>query len=496
MQLTQNSRIYALIVSACAIFSLLSITFGLFPYLGLSISFITFALLAYYLKKDKTPLSKAFFAITLILSIALSIRSEISVTMLNILAIFYFGSLFVLTKKDGPGSIFSIILAPLVLFLQSAFLRSEYHLEFKEPIAYKKKRENIFNTIAVSFITLVVLAVILPLLASANPYFEKLLLRIAEVVGLSNIKISEVVFKWIVRIVFFIGTAFLIPRVATFMGKKESFKISHQMGINLLIPKTAVFVVLSVFFVTQLKLYFSSKETLNALGYTYSNYANEVFTQLSAVAVIVLALLYADKEKKKYNQKIALALLVEGIFLAFMAYKSVYEYSSAWGFTYKRLYGFAVATWILGIFTIYLYAFLKNMEKKFFLAKSAVYTGIILILINIANFDYLIYHYRRATTGSGVDLQYLSRLSPDSLSYKSQLNAIVKTTGPVTESEKIEAESNGLWILLYKIDYLQKKYKNPDIRGFNLLEYSQYKDIKDIDSKTIRERFTPTNTVQ
>lgn len=152
------------------------------------------------------------------------------------------------------------------------------------------------------------------------------------------------------------------------------------MGINLLIPKTAVFVVLSVFFVTQLKLYFSSKETLNALGYTYSNYANEVFTQLSAVAVIVLALLYADKEKKKYNQKIALALLVEGIFLAFMAYKSVYEYSSAWGFTYKRLYGFAVATWILGIFTIYLYAFLKNMEKKFFLAKSAVYTGIILIL--------------------------------------------------------------------------------------------------------------------
>src|SRR3990172_7939581 len=126
MQLTQKGKISALIIFACAAFSLLSIPFGFFPHLGLSISLISFAFLAFYIKNDKTPDTTAFFAIALILSIALTIRSEPSVIMLNLLAIFYFGILFVLTKKEDPESILSLIFAPLILFLQSVFILNEY----------------------------------------------------------------------------------------------------------------------------------------------------------------------------------------------------------------------------------------------------------------------------------------------------------------------------------------------------------------------------------
>ncbi|KKQ53950.1 MAG: hypothetical protein US75_C0046G0007 [Candidatus Woesebacteria bacterium GW2011_GWC1_38_13] len=494
MQLTDNSKVYVLILLGCAIFSLLSVTFGFFPYLGFSVSFILFLLLAFYIKNDKTSLTKVFFTIALILSIFLSIRSEPFITLLNILAIFYFSCLFVLTKKDDPDSIFSIILAPLMLFLQSAFIKNNYRLEFEGSVASQKKRESALNMIAVLLVTLTILAIILPLLASANPLFERLLLSAADLIGLRGLKIDEAVLRWVVRLIIFTGLAYLIPRIATFVNKKEGFKITSRLALNLLIPKTAVAVVLAVFFIAQFQLYFSSKETLAALGYTYSNYANEVFAQLSIVAVIIMGLVYADTEKKKVNEKLALILIIEGIFLTFMAYKSVYEYSNAWGFTYKRLYGFAVATWILGIFSIYLYTFIKNVEKNVFLAKSAVYTGIILILINLANFDYLIYNFRRATTGAGVDYNYLSRLSSDSLSYGAQLNLLLKDfSDPATDLEKSQAESQGFRVLLHKIDFLQEKYKDFDIREYNLLEYLQYREVKNVDTKFIRDKYTLTN---
>ena len=533
MQLKNTNRIYALILIASSLATILSITFGVFPHLGLSISFITFSLLAFYIKTDKTALTKVFFAITLILSLSLSIRSEASITFLNLIAIFYFGSLFALTKKDGPENAFSILFAPFIFLLNSFNTASLYRLNFKDFFSEDKKRENILNTVAVSLITLAVLAVILPLLSSANPLFKKMITSLVDLLGLGNLKLTEDLFKWIVRLVFFSGLAYLTPKMATFVNKKESISIFKPIGLNLLIPKIAVAVVLIIFFIAQFQLYFSSRETLSDLGYTYSQYTNEVFAQLSIVAGIVLALLYGDAVKKKINNeaphdltvgesspsassgaeslrsktssrsstslrsgyfakgdKMALALIVEGIFLTFMAYKSVYEYSSAWGFTYKRLYGFTVATWILGIFVIYSYTFLKNIQGKIFLIKSAVYTGIILILINIANFDFLIYRFRRATTESGVDYHYLSRLSSDSLSYKAQLDRMVKyTPDPVGLPDKIQAEEDGIRILLYKIEYLQNKYKHPDIRGFNLLEYLQYRQVKDVDTSSIRSKY-------
>ncbi len=490
MQLTDKGRIYALILLISAIFTVFSITFGFFPYFGLSISFILFATLAFYIKKEKTRLTKIFFAITLMLSAFLLIRSEVFLTFLNIIAIFYFASLFVLTKKDNSENALLLIFAPFTLFLKSLFTPNEYSLEFKKSIAKEDKKESVINTIAVIFITFVVLVIILPLLSSANPFFENLLSELINLIGLDNLKITDNLLEWLFRFAFFLLLAYFIPKVATFTNKKEGITSLNLEGFNLLVPKIAVAIVLTIFFITQFELYFSSSETLTALGYTYSNYTNEVFAQLSTVAAIVLLLLYSEKVNKKLNRKMTLILAIQGIFLTFMAYKSVYEYSYAWGFTYKRLYGFAVATWILGIFAIYLYTFLKNIEKHIFLTTSLVYTGLILILINVFNFDYMIYHFRRAATGQGIDYEYLSRLSSDSLSYKNLLNEITnKSSESIGDVEKTQAANYGILTLIYKIENLQEKYQDPDIRGFNLLEYLQYKQIKDVDTKTIRSKY-------
>ena len=141
MQLADKARVYALILLASAAFSILAITFGYFPSFGLSISFILFTILAFYIRKEKTFLTKIFFVITLALSLSLSIRSEPFLTLLNVMGIFYFGSLSVLVTKGRSENIFSIGSSPFVLFLKGLLTPKEQGLEFKSLLSKEKKKE-------------------------------------------------------------------------------------------------------------------------------------------------------------------------------------------------------------------------------------------------------------------------------------------------------------------------------------------------------------------
>lgn len=474
MQLTRKGKVFAVILVASAFFSITTVTFGFFPYFGLSLSLIVFTLLAYFIRKDKSSTTKFLLIIGLTLEIMLAIRSEGFLTFLNMAGIVYFGSMLILPEIN--------LLAPAILILKSLLVTSNYNLEFKEAKSSEQKKEDAISAVTIFLTTLVILGAILPLLSSANPFFNKLVLDGLDFLGLRDLKITDNIVEWMIRVLVFLILAFIVPRMATVGNSKDSVHNFSIEGLNMLIPKISVAFVLTIFFVTQLQLYFSTPETLSSMGYTLSKYTNEVFGQLSAVAAIVLILLYGEKEKKGANNKTALVLVIQGVFLTLMAYKSDFDYINSWGFTYKRLYGLAVATWILGIFFIYLNTFLRGIPKSVFLIRSLIYTGIILIFINLANFDYLIYHYRRATTGEGVDREYLTRLSSDSLSFKDQLNELVSTQ---------KANSDGLAVLLYKIERLQQKYKEPDFRNFSVLEYIQYEEVKDIDVPSFRDKFLP-----
>jgi len=491
MQLTQKGKVYALILLTSALFSISVVTFGFFPYFGLSVSFIAFIFLAYYIKKDKTPLAKMFFLIALILSVFLAIRSEGGIILLNLGAIFYFGALTLLSEKESRlDNWIYIFIAPFFLFSKSLFTKNDYNFELKNSLTRKEGAEKVINSLVVTLVTILVLVIIIPLLASVNPFFEKIVSNLIDTLRLRDIKITEKLFEWSLRLAFFFFLVLIVPKLATFVNKKSGLSVLSYPSFNLLVPKIAVALVLSLFFVTQLQLYFSSAQTLQDLGYTYSKYTREVFAQLSFVAVIILGLIYNDQTKQKINRNLTVALAIQGLFLTFMAYKSVYEYSMAWGFTYKRLFGFTIATWILGVFAIYLFTFYRNLGKGIFIVRTLIFSGLVLIAVNALNFDYLIYHFRKASTGQGVDHKYLTRLSSDSLSYKNQLYEITQISSEtLSESEKNQAASYGLWMLLYKIERLQEKYDKLEVRGFYLLEYLQYRQIKDIDTQIVRNKY-------
>ena len=484
--LTGRGKLYVLILVLSFIFSFLIISFKYFPQTGIALSVSTFAILAFTLKKKKAKFDGLYFTFVLLFSLALIVRSSPLVIFMNLIVIAFFGLLMLAPDMSGKNSLIEQIYSAFAFLLRSIFaVKSDYYLEYgknkKQP-----EKNTVLRTVLGIILTVIVMAAVLPLLSSANPIFQKIVQNVLNVINSSSFFKwlgNENIAIWVTRLIFFAISALFIPKFLTSMNKADTnhFPISTaSKGIPLSIPKIFLTITIFVFFVTQMQLYFAGDASLAALGISQSQRTRDVFTQLSVVAGIILLLIYNDRGKDKMARIFNWILGISGVFLCLMAYKSVFEYINAWGLTSKRLYGLMFATWVLGIFILYFKNYAGKNLNAWFIQKSIIFTGIVLLLINIFNFDYLIYHVDTAKTGQGVDYNYLTRLSADSLSYKEQCDFLEETIAKDNFSE-IYHSANPL-TFLNKVRNLQKKYSNFDFRSFSLLEYLEYKQIESVDT--------------
>jgi hypothetical protein len=495
MKSIAKGNIYLLLVALSGIFSYLIIIANAFPYLGIAISLATLSTIVYFLKKEKTTYHQTLYALTLLLSFCIMYRANGFLTFLNITAVIFLGSLMSLPQIEFTQLGFlHFAFSPLNLFFRALVTKSEYYFN---PNTLKNnslqiKKDTAGEIIKSVLISLVILILIVPLLASANPLFNKL---VTDFVRFFNLKkvieyllLSQDYVLWLARLLVFFILIVFIPRLLTLTNLTTHLHHKLQSTvtkIHLLLPKTVVALILLLFFITQAQLYFASPQTLQLLGYTNSRYANEVFAQLTIVTIIIIALMYNDKNRSHWAKILTYILILEGFFLASIALKSVYDYSAQWGLTYKRLWGYAGVIWITAVLSFFAYKYYKNHSDTRFVKFVILFSALLLIGINCINFDYLIYHYGKSTTQQGTDYFYLASLSPDSRSYKEQIEILAeKALQDSNENEtNTYTETQALQRLLYKISDLQYKYKNLDLRAFNLSEYIQYQEIKDINTE-------------
>jgi hypothetical protein len=169
--------------------------------------------------------------------------------------------------------------------------------------------------------------------------------------------------------------------------------------------------------------------------------------------------------------------------IAFLAPRA----TAFWPVIFERLYGYTGVFWIGGVFAEFAYTYYKGMKNSALLKGILLYSGVILILINLLNFDYLIYHYSKSRTGQGVDHLYLAQnLSTDANSLPNQIEEVY-TELQKTPSSDQNRQNELRWALeivyLNKGQYLKEKYEKADFRSFNLSEYRQFLKIKDVDLK-------------
>ncbi len=468
------------IIAVLSVLSSWLITPNDFPHTGLSIGLIAVSTLFYFLKKPKTFFHTGVYASSVALSLFLILRANPILHLLDIVAIIVLTCILV----DNINTYtFTRLLASPIKNLD-AFFSTQNRFTHKGMLktSHKEalKRVN-YIQIAVSVaVTIILLAFIIPLLGSANPIFDKFIKNLLEALNIEKIFQSINVVRLILSVVFFV----IISRLATYVHVQEQAPSQERTSLIqdaiLILPKIIVSLVIFIFAIAQFQLYFASDELLKSLNYTNAKLTQEVFAQLSVVSIIVFLLIYGGQNKSKLSRIFDYILIVEGLFLTFVGLKSDYDYSEIYGFTQKRLYGFAAIFWIFGAYLLYVLNHVRKLKTSTFVSHFILFSSLTLILINIANFDSLIYRYKKAVGGK-IDYEYMSTLSPDSGHHKDAVIYLENMTKKHGKDLSTWPDTQGFrpYDTIRTIEDLKKKYKNPDLRIFNLSEYKTYQLVKD-----------------
>jgi hypothetical protein len=457
------------------------------PYIGTTIIFLILSSFIYWLKQPKRFFDTLLYTAIVFFSLMISVRANETVIFFNIVAVLLLGAIMTTQKKEDRD-FRSLFLSPF--YATNLILISRNVFEFKTNLLshIKIAKISFFTTrnILSVLITVILLLFVLPILASVNPFFDQFLKTISSYVNIAQllkVLFGDNVATFIGRLLMtFILSAVTLRLSSYVYSSSHNHEIaehsSSQNSSVLLLPKIVLSIVLLIFFIAQLQLYTASADTLKALHYSNSRYVNEVFAQLSIVSLIVFLLVYNDKHHRNKLQEIfTYILIIEGFFLCLVGLKSDIDYTVQWGFTFKRLYGYAVVSWIMAALGIFAYMYQKHVKTHLFARSILMVSIATLVVINVANFDYIIYHFNKSITYRGVDYGYLSRLSTDSYSYHEQLDFMLKEK----DLKKTSEVYYSLEKVLSKIEYLKNKYSHLDLRSLNLSEYMQYIAVKDID---------------
>ncbi len=458
-----------LIVSAFFSYALVWSSF--FPSFSIALILAVLSILVISFKKPKTRYDYIWFGFSFVFAVFLTIRANEFLMFLNLWASFF--SICVLAlPRENLISFMNFVFSPFVVFVRTLKAKNKYSIA---RLFNRKLDTQVFNFYSIGGSVLLAL-IIIPLLSSANPIFKHL---ITETFGRF---LKENIAIHFFRVVIFAIFAFFTPKLISSLNEQSGDvkveKKEDEISSKLLLPKIVAIVILAVFFVTQIQLYFASPETLISLGLTNSQHAREVFGQLIVVSFIIGALVYSDRGVTKKHWLTTGILLIEGVFLSLIAFKSVNDYVLSWGLTQKRLWGYTGVIYMLGVYGLFTSTYIKRLTRQTVIKEIAIWSGMILLGVNLANFDYLIYNYSRPTTNNGIDYDYVEyNLSADGHFYRDLL-------GKVDFNKSV----SNISFILYKIEFLQRKYKNIDWRSFNIGEYLEYKDIKDLDTNLYRKK--------
>lgn len=464
-----------------------------FPFLGIALAFTLVSSACLYFKPKITPWNIFAFSGIIFFSIFLVLRA-------NPLLIFFdiftnIGLLSILFLPDNYiKSFWHVFLLPLEALAKVFQTDNQFPLDLS--VLKKGPDSKTFlntNTIVSVLITLGVLIVVIPLLSASNPLFKNLVDSVLNFFDLGEFLrnlFSDNAVIWLFRLGFFLFLLFFIPRALSYTRAHhvwENHRTLITQSLSLLLPKLAVLAVFIIFFITQAQLYFASSEMLTTLGYTNSEATREVFGHLLIVCLVVFALIYNDRSQKKWNTWTTYALLFGVALMNLMAFKSDFDYTSLFGFTEKRLYGFSVNLWIFGALGIYLLDF-KAQHLDHLVKKLGVWFILVLGLVNILNFDYLIYNFNRARTGEGEDATYLVTLSEDAGSYDKRIRAAVNQAKPIDPtSGSINIESTNAYTALNNVDDLRNAAKRGGFANFNLSRQKAYDEVRDLDVDKLRK---------
>ena len=474
-----QNRLFYIVVSVIAPFLLVNSFY--FPFSGWTVFGVCLSLYVYLAKANKSKLDIIFFLCCFLTSLNFAFITSSLTVFWSIIVYIYSISYLV---NNGPKNNFMKVIhffcpwiIPAIEVLSTKdnlpSLSKQLGLEASDSNTKITKFFNKFNHYLTNFlITAVLLAIILPLLSYSNQYFGSLISSFLDSIWqvIKSINIGPFT---ILQLIIFIVSLFLTPKLYIYLQRPISVENENMAEYILNIPKSVVSVTLGLFIFAQVKTYISPELLFNNTG----KVANEVFFHLAIVCILIFALLFLNLKRDINAKVLSLILLIQTLALGIFAANSDWSYVTQWGLSHKRLYGFAIISFVVwSIVNLIFHLVGSKVLRQGMVAITAALICSILTITNIANFDSLIAK-NPPRENTGVELSYVSDMSLDSNTLKTEYIKQIELDGKYQETciNNSWLENNG-----NKIKYLQDKYRKVQILGFNWSEYSNYLATQDI----------------
>jgi hypothetical protein len=273
-------------------------------------------------------------------------------------------------------------------------------------------------------LTLPVLVIFMALFASADLVIQK------YITGLINIQVDDELVARLILIL--LATLGLIggysymfggakPEEAPAAAPSKSFIGPVENGILF----GSVNILFLAFILIQLTYLFGGQANISTLGFTYAEYARKGFFELLAVAMVAFGVLwtaekYVEKTDRGHSvlfKVLSVGLVLQVILIMASAFRRLYLYEEAYGFTTLRLYSHAFTLLLAVLFVILAYKIIRSASEQAFMFPAFLAIVGFLVALNALNPDAFIARQnldRYRNTGK-IDVEYLRELSADAV---------------------------------------------------------------------------------
>ena len=289
----------------------------------------------------------------------------------------------------------------------------------------QKKGKIVWAVIKGILIALPILAVLIALLVSADPIFEKLLAEVFDITRLPEYTIRLI---FIIVFGFLLTGAFLhaaLPRKPETKPDLEKNWVKPFLGsIESIVVLGLVDLLFIVFVGVQARYLFGAASNINAQGFTYAEYARRGFFELAAVAVISLTIYLclstiSKRETRRQRSSFSVAsILLLALVLVILASSlmRLTLYEEAYGFTRLRTYTHVFIFTLAVLLAATIIFEIVRWQHRFALALVLTLFGfgIALAILNVDGFI-VNKNIERTLAGMQLDTEYISTLSHDAV---------------------------------------------------------------------------------
>ena len=324
-----------------------------------------------------------------------------------------------------------------------------------------EKRKTLKNIFIGLIISVPLLVIVIPLLASADTVFQNFLADILKSLeSIGSIPLAEHV--GVIGII----TVLLFGYLAVVLkAEVEGASVPVERGtggsdativVTVLVMVNAVYI---LFCAIQFTYLFGGEEVIRSIpDYTYAEYARRGFSELIVVTIINLSILLIGLRFTKNDGKLdrlVLALrcllVLCTVIMLYSAHLRLKLYEDAYGYTYARIFAHTFIGFLFTLFMLTLYKLWQRdlpLLKAFAVAALLAYTT-----LNYVNIDAIIAQRnidRYFRTGK-IDLDYLQELSYDAIPELTRLSAdsygdmAAKAEAVLLRDKQAELNSESPW---------------------------------------------------